>query len=112
MGQRPVAGRTRVILGRQIVRVPRGFAHPTDAAGHLIPGAHFEALYHAGPESWICYQLYENVSDGTPVSPVFETLTELSAWLRGQPDWPEEKISFLLENGHAPTLMPARSGIA
>jgi hypothetical protein len=28
-----------------------------------------------------CYQLYENISEGTPVSPVFETLKELEDWL-------------------------------
>ena len=28
-----------------------------------------------------CYQIYETVSEGTPISPVFETLDELVAWL-------------------------------
>jgi hypothetical protein len=31
-----------------------------------------------------CYQIYETVSEGTPVSPVFETLDEMEQWLIGQ----------------------------
>jgi hypothetical protein len=35
-----------------------------------------------------CYQLYENVSDGTPISPVFETFDEMRRWLisQGEPE--------------------------
>jgi hypothetical protein len=72
------------IMGTEIVRVPRGFAHPADDAGYPIPGAHCELLYRAGPDSCICYQLYENVTEGTPISPAFETLTELSDWCAGR----------------------------
>jgi hypothetical protein len=95
-------------VGTQIVRVPHGFAHPADDAGCPIPGAHLEPLYDAGPERCVCYQLYENVTDGTPISPAFEMLTELSDWLRRQ-GWPDEKISYLVENGHAPSFV-ARGG--
>lgn len=28
-----------------------------------------------------CYQIYETVTEGTPVSPVFDSLTEMMAWL-------------------------------
>lgn len=28
-----------------------------------------------------CYQIYETVSEGTPTSPVFETIEEMKAWL-------------------------------
>jgi len=31
-----------------------------------------------------CYQIYENVSEGTPVSPVFETKAEMAQWLVDQ----------------------------
>ena len=33
------------------------------------------------------YQGYETVSEGTPVSPVFATLEELSAWMQEPIDW-------------------------
>lgn len=33
------------------------------------------------PEERICYQIYENVSEGTPVSPVFESEEEMVQWL-------------------------------
>ena len=91
-------------MGTEIVRVPRGFAHPADDAGYPIPGAHCELLYGAGPESCVCYQLYENVTEGTPISPAFETLTELSDWVRGQ-GWSDEMVSCLLKWGHAPSLI-------
>jgi hypothetical protein len=91
-------------MGTEIVRVPHGFEHPADDSGHPIPGAHLELLYRAGPENCVCYQLYENVSEGTPISPAFEMLTELSNWLYRQ-GWSDETVSFLLENGHAPSLI-------
>lgn len=31
-----------------------------------------------------CYQIYETVSEGTPVSPVFESEDEMESWLIGQ----------------------------
>jgi hypothetical protein len=32
-------------------------------------------------EQCVCFQVYENVSEGTPISPVFETREGLIAWL-------------------------------
>ncbi len=33
------------------------------------------------PEEMTCYQIYETVSEGTPVSPVFESKAEMVEWL-------------------------------
>lgn len=32
-------------------------------------------------EEMTCFQVYENVSEGTPISPVFETKSEMRSWL-------------------------------
>jgi len=38
-------------------------------------------------ESRTAFQVYQNVSEGSPVSPVFATEAELKAWLMTDPDW-------------------------
>ncbi|MGO8535877.1 hypothetical protein ACC756_36930 [Rhizobium ruizarguesonis] len=91
-------------MGTQIVRVPPGFRHPVDEEGEVMAGGHLEPLYYADPASLSSYQVYENVSDGTPISPVFETVDELHEWLR-QEGWDQETIEFLLTHGHAPSLI-------
>src|SRR5215471_281446 len=89
-------------MGTEIVRVPRGFAHPADDTGYPIPGAHYELLYGVGPESCVCYKLYENVTEGICLA--FETLTELSDWVRGQGS-SDELVSCLLKWGTRPPLL-------
>src|SRR5690606_25679196 len=54
-----------------------------------------------------CYQVYETVSEGTPVSPVFETLDELVAWLVEKGYSPEAARAFA-ETGWAPSLVVHR----
>ena len=83
---------------------PPGFQHPLDEEGDHIPGAHFEALYHAGESQCTCYQLYENVSEGTPVSPIFDSKEALFAWLR-ESGYPESTISMLESWSHAPSFV-------
>lgn len=51
-----------------------------------------------------CYQIYENVSEGTPVSPVFETSEELINWLLGQ-GFSEAAARKFLEFGYAPSFV-------
>jgi hypothetical protein len=60
-------------MGRRLVRVPRGYEHPTDREGDAIPGGHLEALYALTDAEKPCYQVYEDVTEGTPVSPVLES---------------------------------------
>jgi len=46
------------------------------------------------------YQIYETVSEGTPVSPIFETLGLMTKWLRSEGYSPEAANQFV-KDGHA-----------
>ena len=50
------------------------------------------------------YQVYETVSEGTPVSPVFATLDEMVHWLIGQ-GYSEHAAREFAKSGWAPTMM-------
>lgn len=50
------------------------------------------------------YQMYENVSEGSPVSPIFASLDELESWLVGEGYSPEGAKAFC-KGGHAPSMM-------
>ncbi|HEU5117557.1 MAG TPA: hypothetical protein VFT74_13010, partial [Isosphaeraceae bacterium] len=84
-------------MGRVLVQVPPGFRHPADARGEPIPGAHLEVLHGVNAEARICLQIYEDVSEGTPVSPVLGSLADVRAWLIGQGVAFEAADSFLRE---------------
>jgi hypothetical protein len=91
-------------LGVEIVRVPPDWRHPVDEAGEWLEGAHYEPLDELGDAACTAYQVYENVGEGSPVSPVFGSRAELEAWLE-QTGWSEERRQFLLEHGFAPVLI-------
>jgi len=91
-------------LGVEIVRVPPDWRHPIDEDGEWVEGAHHEPLDDLGDAVCTAFQLYENTSEGSPVSPVFGAMAELEAWLK-QNDWSEERSQFLLADGFAPVLM-------
>lgn len=57
-------------MSREIRRVPLDFAHPLKEVwpGYLLPGEG--------------YQLWETISEGSPVSPVFATPAELATWIK------------------------------
>ena len=96
-------------MGRQIERVPVGFSHPTDADGCPIPGAHLEILYQLDMQQRTAYQVYENVSDGTPVSPVFNSADELISWLITQ-GVSRQAAEMFISQGHAPSFVIKESG--
>jgi len=48
------------------------------------------------------YQIYENVSEGTPVSPIFETKEEMLEWLIKQ-GYSAEAAKIFIENEYVPT---------
>ncbi len=95
-------------MGVQLVRVPPDWQHPVDEVGELIVGAHHEPLYYMDSNACTAFQLYENVSEGSPISPVFGTIDALTAWLTGN-GWSPEATKYLLSNGHAPSLVIRRS---
>ena len=59
--------------------------------------------------TWV--QLYETVSEGTPVSPAFATLPELRAWLLAHGDYwsstppSEASLDLLIHHGVAPSFI-------
>lgn len=91
-------------MGTEIRRVPPSFQHPLDPEGRPIPGAHLEPLYNAGAAQCTCYQLYENVSEGTPLGPIFDNEAALFSWLR-EHGIPEANIAMLAKWGHAPSFV-------
>ena len=96
-------------MGIQIVRVPLGYQHPIDSDGEYIDGAHLEPLWHMSAEQKSCFQIYQNVSEGTPVSPIFRSKEELCQWMVAQGESQESAAAFL-ELGHAPSLVISNSG--
>jgi hypothetical protein len=87
--------------------VPPDFKHPVDDEGELIVGAHHEALYHIPDERKTAFQIYENVSEGSPISPIFGTLEELSKWLEAE-GWSRDTIKMLVKEGFAPSFVIKR----
>lgn len=55
------------------------------------------------PEEATAYQIYETVSEGTPVSPVFKTLDAMETWLIGQGHKPEDARAFV-KHGYVPSM--------
>jgi hypothetical protein len=56
------------------------------------------------------FQIYETVSEGTPVSPVFKTRDELRDWLIKQGTSPEAAKNFA-EDGWVPSMVVGRGKI-
>lgn len=94
-------------MGREVRRVPKDWRHPKDERGNYIPmHEHFpynaeeveeglrdgwlkgESPYYGVPvmPQWpdserTHLMMYENTTEGTPLSPAFETPEELARWL-------------------------------
>ena len=77
-------------MGRQVRRVPADWQHPIDPeTGHFKPlfdsakfAAHSRDYMPAWPDAERThFMMYENTSEGTPISPAFETPEELARWL-------------------------------
>jgi len=91
-------------MGVEIVKVPSDFSHPVDEAGDYLPGAHLESLYYLSEPDKNCFQIYENVTEGTPMSPVFSSEQEMESWLIDQGNT-VESVKQLIEWGHYPSLV-------
>ena len=55
------------------------------------------------------YQLYETVSEGTPVSPIFSNKSDLYCWIRKGYGW-SPLVDSLIEHGSAPTGIATQKG--
>lgn len=95
--------------GKSLVRVPWGYEHPTDREGQAIPGGHLEALYALSDAEKPCYQVYEDVTEGTPVRPVLESEANLIAWLVAQ-GYSGSAASAFVREGVAPSFVARGTG--
>lgn len=94
-------------MSREVRRVPASWEHPKDEKGHYVPHyKHFpynqEEIEEGLRDGWLdnnppnygCdvmpqwpeaerthYQMYESVTEGTPISPVMESPEALARWL-------------------------------
>lgn len=91
-------------MGRRIERVPVGFQHPADDNGEPIPGAHLELLWELPADQRPCFLVYEDISEGTPVSPVFASASELCGWLVAQ-GVPAASAEAFLAQGFGPSIL-------
>lgn len=73
-------------MGREIKRVPLDFSAPLYQVwtGYECPPGHESSFVRIDPPSGQGYQVWETVSEGSPVSPVFSNEAELREWLTGQ----------------------------
>lgn len=52
-----------------------------------------------------CFQIYEDVSEGTPLSPVFDTIQELENWLVENEGYSREQANSFCNSGWAPSFI-------
>jgi hypothetical protein len=97
-------------MGRRLERVPAGFVHPKDSNSAFVPGAHLELLYSLAPDEKPWFQVYEDVSEGTPVSPAFASETALRQWLSAH-GVSEQAIDEFVRVGFAPLLVVSPHGV-
>lgn len=90
-------------------RHPSQIDWPTETAGLTLdqwdggppdPGVHRQESWREDQATaWI---LYENISEGTPISPKFESLEALFAWMRAS-GYVDEDVAEIQRNGQLPT---------
>ena len=98
-------------MEEKIIKVPPNFEHPKGSNGQFEPGAHLPLLYSLPPERLTCFQIYENTSEGTPVSPIFADQRALEQWLLAH-GYSEPAVRQFIQRGHAPLLVVKSDGKA
>lgn len=91
-------------MGREIIKVSEGFQHPRDQNGLFESGAHLEPLWYTPDNEKTCFQVYENVTEGTPVSPIFKSESDMIIWLKVQGN-SNEVIEQFIAMKHYPSLV-------
>ncbi len=56
-----------------------------------------------GEDDTVCWQVYENVTEGTPLSPVLATLDDVRAWLLDN-GYDPAGVETLISTGYLPTF--------
>jgi hypothetical protein len=128
-------------MGREIREVPLNWNHPKDARGQYVPNhcyvltAEMRAEYvdDEGNDEWkeewaesylaepwpadaaMGFALYENVSEGTPITPTFATRQDLADYLVANGDfwgnrWSRAAADGITKVGWAPSMM-MRGGV-
>lgn len=64
--------------------------NPEDYDADYVPDPAYYRTREWSPEEATAYQVYETVSEGTPVSPVFRTRADLIRWLTAPIPWDEK----------------------
>jgi hypothetical protein len=59
------------------------------------------------PEEMTAYQIYESISEGTPVSPVFETEDDMRDWLRDEWRLSQKAIDYFVKKGYSFSMVVA-----
>lgn len=89
-------------MSREVKRVPLDFDAPT---GKVWSG--YQAAENVEPPTGDGWQLWETVSEGSPISPVFADADGLTVWMsdpdRGHEWVPESVARTFIEAGWAPT---------
>ena len=91
-------------MSRQARQVPLDYKHPKQDNGRYIPlfesddeDQPLEArIPKPSPDTELGWCMYETVSEGTPMSPVFRTESELAHWLtdNGVPAFADQTASY------------------
>jgi len=83
-------------MGREVRMVPKGWEHPKDWRGNLKPlrdtpvSENGKRRRECDPDEYMPpwpaeerthFMMYEDTTEGTPISPAFETPEELARWL-------------------------------
>jgi hypothetical protein len=119
-------------MGREVRMVPKDWEHPRDKSGKYIP-LHYrkEGWVSDGPpehdvgfmpqwreEERTHYQMYENITEGTPISRVMESPEALAQWLvdNGASAFAGMTASYdawlrVCRGGYTPTMVIGPNGI-
>lgn len=111
-------------MSRELRKVSKGWEHPKKENGSYQPmhewsdhscnceycSVNNEEDYMPKPGEEFGYALYEGISEGTPLTPVFDTKEQLIAYLVKNGDfwgekWTEQSARSAVEKGYTPSGM-------
>jgi hypothetical protein len=123
-------------MGREVRRVPEDWKHPVDESGVYIPLCDRKILEYQDlndpeedkiqeselmpdfGESATHWQMYEDTTEGTPISPVFDNPEDLATWLYenkasafGSSTASREHWLQMIYRGWAPSMVLDANGI-